>query len=111
MPPPIEMIDRDMARILQTKTDAEHLAIAWDMRKSAPDLLGNLLRSEHPSWSEGGVQREVVLVTGSTAAIAYGEHRFTNDIDMAVKLATDQVAAFCGAFPAEQSYLSATAAR
>jgi hypothetical protein len=35
------------------------------------------------------------LVTGSMATIAYGEPRFTNDIDVVVALPLDQVDAFC----------------
>jgi hypothetical protein len=49
------------------------------------------------------------LVTGSTATVAYGEPRFTNDIDVVVDLPNDQVAPFCAAFPAEQFYVSADA--
>ena len=39
------------------------------------------------------------LVTGSTAITAYGEHRFTNDIDVVFDLAPEKVDAFCQAFP------------
>ena len=49
------------------------------------------------------------LVTGSTATIAYGEPRFTNDIDIVVDLAAAQVAAFCAGFPAEEFYVSPAA--
>lgn len=44
------------------------------------------------------------LVTGSMATIAYGEPRFTNDIDVVVALTADKVDAFCAAFPAPEFY-------
>lgn len=50
------------------------------------------------------------LVTGSMASIAYGEPRFTNDIDVVVALTPGQVSAFCAAFPAPEYYCSADAA-
>lgn len=46
------------------------------------------------------------LVTGSTATIAYGEPRFTNDIDIVLDLAGEQVDTFCRCFPASEFYLS-----
>jgi hypothetical protein len=49
-------------------------------------------------------------VTGSIASIAYGEFRFTNDIDVVVDLGRDQVEAFCAAFPAPDFCVSRDAA-
>jgi len=46
------------------------------------------------------------LVTGSTASIAYGEPRFTNDIDIVIDLPTNQVDAFCDAFSDDEFYLN-----
>jgi hypothetical protein len=46
------------------------------------------------------------LVTGSTATVAYGEPRFTNDIDIVVDLREQQVADFCAAFPVNDFYVS-----
>jgi len=46
------------------------------------------------------------LVTGSTASIAYGEPRFTNDIDIVLDLRANQVDAFCDAFPKGEFYLN-----
>jgi hypothetical protein len=46
------------------------------------------------------------LVTGSMATIAYGEPRFTNDIDVVVDLRPELVDALCSAFPAPDYYLS-----
>jgi hypothetical protein len=50
--------------------------------------------------------RMTYLVTGSTATIAYGEPRFTNDIDIVVDLSADKVAQLCAAFPSPDFYLS-----
>ncbi len=44
------------------------------------------------------------LVTGSMATIAYGEPRFTNDIDVVVALLGDKIDAFCARFPAPEYY-------
>lgn len=46
------------------------------------------------------------LVTGSTASIAYGEPRFTNDIDIVIDLPAELVDAFCDAFPDDEFYLN-----
>jgi hypothetical protein len=51
------------------------------------------------------------LVTGSQATIAFGEPRFTNDIDIVAAIETSQLEAFCSAFPDEEFYLSRQAAR
>jgi hypothetical protein len=48
----------------------------------------------------------VYLVTGSTATIAYGEPRFTNDIDIVVDLPSDKINGFCQGFPSSDFYLS-----
>lgn len=46
------------------------------------------------------------LVTGSVATIAYGEPRFTNDIDVVVRMFSHQVPALCAAFPSADFYVS-----
>jgi hypothetical protein len=51
------------------------------------------------------------MVTGSQATIAYGEPRFTNDIDIVADLDTTTLDAFCGGFPEDEYYLSRMAAR
>jgi hypothetical protein len=51
------------------------------------------------------------LVTGSTVTIAFGEARFTNDIDIVVDLPLDRVDPFCRAFPEADFYVSSEAAR
>jgi hypothetical protein len=50
--------------------------------------------------------RLTYLVTGSTATIAYGEPRLTNDIDIVIQLPAQNVDAFCDAFPCEEFYLN-----
>jgi len=63
----IEIVDRQMAEILAAKTEAERLAIAWGMWRSARRMLTQLLASEHSDWSAEEVQREVSrrLASGS----------------------------------------------
>jgi len=51
------------------------------------------------------------LITGSQATIVYGEPRFTNDIDVVASLNSVNLDAFVQSFPADEYYLSATAAR
>lgn len=51
------------------------------------------------------------MVTGSQATIAYGEPRFTNDIDVVVDLSATNIEQFCDCFPATEYYLSRPAAR
>ena len=46
------------------------------------------------------------LITGSQATIAFGEPRFTNDIDVVVKLDATSLDTFCDGFPAEEFYLN-----
>ena len=46
------------------------------------------------------------LVTGSTATIAYGEPRFTNDIDIVLDLPAARIDSFCDLFPEAEFYLS-----
>lgn len=53
----------------------------------------------------------IYLVTGSTASIAYGEPRFTNDIDIVIDLPAEKIDTFCNAFPEEEFYLSRDAIR
>ena len=43
------------------------------------------------------------MVVGSYACLAYGESRFTQDIDIVVDLAIGDVPAFCRAFPSPES--------
>jgi len=51
------------------------------------------------------------LVTGSTVTIAFGEPRFTNDIDIIVDLKPQQVAKFCQSFPEEEFYINEQSVR
>ncbi len=51
------------------------------------------------------------LVTGSMATIAYGEPRFTNDIDVVVSLRPEEITRFCDAFPMPDFYVSEDAVK
>lgn len=46
------------------------------------------------------------FVTGSVAAIYYGEPRLTNDVDVVVDLPEGKVREFCASFPEGEFYLS-----
>lgn len=46
------------------------------------------------------------FITGSQATIAFGEPRFTNDIDVVVDLDEATCETFCDGFPAEEFYLN-----
>ena len=46
------------------------------------------------------------LITGSMATIAYGEPRFTNDIDVVVRLASHHTDSLCRAFPPDHFHIS-----
>lgn len=50
-------------------------------------------------------------VVGSMASMAYGEPRFTNDVDMVAEMSIDNVGDLCEAFSAPEFYLSETAIR
>ncbi len=50
-------------------------------------------------------------VVGSMASMAYGEPRFTNDVDMVAELPLEKVVALCATFSAPEYYLSERAAR
>jgi hypothetical protein len=56
----VEVVDRDMAEVLKTKTPAERLAIASALWRSARVLLTGNLRSLHPDWDDDALRREVV---------------------------------------------------
>lgn len=58
-PRSVEIVDEDVARILRTKTGAERLQIAFGMYTAARRMLTNLLRADHPDWSEQQVLEEV----------------------------------------------------
>lgn len=50
-------------------------------------------------------------VVGSMASMAYGEPRFTNDVDMVAELKLEHIATFCHTFAAPEYYVSEAAAR
>lgn len=55
----VDHIEPEMLRIVREKTPAEWLAIANGMWRSARDMLRNLLRAEHPDWSDDEVDAAV----------------------------------------------------
>ena len=57
--PEFEMLDDQMAEILQQKTEAERLRIAARMYRSARTILRGAIRTEHPDWNIEQVNREI----------------------------------------------------
>jgi hypothetical protein len=53
----------------------------------------------------------VYAITGSHASMAYGEHRFTNDIDVIAKIEAEQLDGLIAEFPKEEFYVSDIGAR
>lgn len=51
------------------------------------------------------------MVVGSFASYAYGEPRFTQDLDIVLDLLPGTIPAFCAAFPAPEFYVSEAAVR
>lgn len=51
------------------------------------------------------------MVVGSVASIAYGESRFTQDIDIVAALTEQHILGFLTAFPTDEYYLSEAAIR
>jgi hypothetical protein len=51
------------------------------------------------------------LITGSVGAMAYGEPRLTNDIDIVAAIEENHIPGLLDAFPAEEFYLSEDAIR
>lgn len=58
LPPVIEVIDDEMARVIRAKSGAERLRIASDMYSSARKMLLSHLRAEHPDWDEDRIVKE-----------------------------------------------------
>jgi hypothetical protein len=56
---PMEVVDREMARILAEKTEVERLQIGWGMQRSARRMMTRIIRAEHSDWTEEEVNREV----------------------------------------------------
>lgn len=54
----IEVVDDEMAAVLRAKTGSERLAIADGMYHFARVSLLNVLKGEHPDWSEQKIQAE-----------------------------------------------------
>jgi hypothetical protein len=55
-------------------------------------------------------QKVDYMIVGSIASAAYGEARFTNDVDVVIDLNEIQAAGLCNAFPPDDFYVSRSAA-
>lgn len=56
-------------------------------------------------------QKIAYRVVGSMASMAYGEPRFTNDVDIVAELSLTDIPTLCAAFPSPEYYLSEPAVR
>jgi hypothetical protein len=55
-----EVVDDRVAEILRKKSAAERLAIVDGLWRFAREMFGANIAREHPEWSEGEIQRQVV---------------------------------------------------
>ncbi len=76
---------------------------------SSPDLRPHELMQIVVDFFEA--HRIPYRVVGSMASMAYGEPRFTNDVDIVAELNEAHVAAIVAAFPAPEYYVSEIAMR
>jgi hypothetical protein len=67
-----------------------------------------LLRHAARCFDEHGIR---YFVTGAVAAIAYGEPRLTNDIDIVADLGEDKIARLKGCYPADEFNFDEESAR
>lgn len=68
----------------------------------------DLLRHAARCFDEHGIR---YFVTGAVAAIAYGEPRLTNDIDIVADLDEDNIPGLKSCYPAEEFYFDEESAR
>ncbi len=57
--PVVEVIDDQMAEIYRGMTEQERLQIAFGMWRSGQRMIGSILRTQNPDWSETELQAEV----------------------------------------------------
>lgn len=68
----------------------------------------DLLRHAARCFDKHGIR---YFVTGAVAAIAYGEPRLTNDIDIVADIDEDQIHGLKGCYPADEFYFDEESAR
>lgn len=62
-----EVVDREMADVLRTKTPAERLAISYGLWRHADRTLRACLRAQHSDWTSDQIDHEAArrLASGS----------------------------------------------
>ena len=55
----IEVVDDQMAKVLNTKTTTERIMIGFNIWLSTRSMLMTYLRKTHPEWSEDIIAKEV----------------------------------------------------
>ena len=56
----IEVVERELAAILRTKTPAERIEMVFAANRTARMLAAAGIRNQHPDWSDAEVELEVV---------------------------------------------------
>jgi hypothetical protein len=52
-------MEPQMVEALRAMTGQQRLEIAWDMWRSARNMLESMLRDEHPDWSDRQIMIEI----------------------------------------------------
>ena len=59
--PVVEMLEPMMVEIMQNRTPAQRLAIAFRMWDSARLIVKGGIHYQHPDWSEADVDKEIAI--------------------------------------------------
>lgn len=55
----VEIIDKEMVKVLKNKTGKERLEIAFNMWSFAKEIITNRVKTQHPNFSEDDIIVEV----------------------------------------------------
>jgi hypothetical protein len=59
LPPHIEVVDDEVAKVLRQMTPAQRIRMAADANDTARILAAGGIRYVHPEWTEARIQQEV----------------------------------------------------
>jgi hypothetical protein len=54
-----EVVDDAMAAVLREKTEQERLEIGFEMWRFAQTMIREIVKAEHPDWTDEEVERQV----------------------------------------------------
>ncbi|MBN1590981.1 MAG: hypothetical protein JW888_15820 [Pirellulales bacterium] len=57
--PDFDVMDDAMATVLREKTEQERLEIGFGMWHFARTMIREVVRAEHPNWTDEAIQRQV----------------------------------------------------